>query len=388
MSGGPRACFVSALGPARDVRTFHLQARSLARAGWDVTVIGRDPGPRAVVDGVRIVPLPARRGLGRGLLQAQALRLALAVRADVTQVGEVELLPTALVLKRTARPVVYDCREDYPAYMRQKAWLPRRIRPAVAFAVDRLERLAARRLDAIITADEGTASRLRRHGGRIAVVHNFPRRDWITPAAADAPRAHDVLYHGSLPPYHLAELATVARLLARRMPSARWTIVGDPDSAPARDAFVREVAAAGLAHRVALRPRVAFTDVPALLRAARTAVVPLPDLAKFRRNLPMKLFEYMAAGVPAVASDLPPIRALLGDSGGAVLVPPGDHGAFADALAGLLRDPAAAAAQARRGRAVMEARLTWEHEEPRLVRLYAALLCGPGLQAAAPETLA
>jgi len=60
--------------------------------------------------------------------------------------------------------------------------------------------------------------------------------------------------------------------------------------------------------------------------------VPLPAAAKFRVNVPMKLFEYLAAGVAAVASDLPGTRALLDGSDAALLVPPGDHDAFADAL--------------------------------------------------------
>ncbi len=388
MTGGPRACMVSAIRPARDVRTYHAMARSLAEAGWDVTVIGREEGRHDCLDGIRILPLPTARGAGRGLVQARALRLALAARADVYQVTDVELLPAALLLKRTGRAVVYDCREDYPAYMLLKPWLPARLRPALGFAVDRVERVAARRLDAVITADEGTAARLRGHGARVAVVHNFPRREWFAPPAPGAWRPHDVVYHGSLPAYHLAGLAAIARALGALVPDACWTIVGRPDSAAAERAFAAALAAGGVAARVRLEPHLDFAAVPALLRRARTGVVPLPDVAKFRTNVPMKLYEYLAAGVPAVASDLPPQRRLLGGSGAAILVPPGDHRAFAEALAGLLRDPVHAAALARRGRALIEERCHWEREEPRLRRLYAALLCGPGLHQVAQETLA
>src|SRR5437016_2918841 len=95
----PRVCVLSVVRPARDVRTFHREARSLVRAGWDVTVIGRDGGPTTTVDGVRIVPLPAARGAGRVVAQARALRLALATHADVHHVTDVELLPAALLLR-------------------------------------------------------------------------------------------------------------------------------------------------------------------------------------------------------------------------------------------------------------------------------------------------
>src|SRR5262249_18063017 len=148
------------------------------------------------------------------------------------------------------------------------------------------------------------------------------------------PRATDVVYHGSLPAYHLEAMAEIAGALATRVPAARWTIVGEPDSPIARREFAMALARPGLADRVRLRGRVPFPEVKTILRDARTGLVPLPDVPKFRVNVPMKLFEYLAAGVPAVASDLPATRALLDGSDAAILVPPGDHAAFAEALAG------------------------------------------------------
>jgi glycosyltransferase involved in cell wall biosynthesis len=375
----PRACIVSAVRAACDVRTFHREARSLAAAGWDVTVVGCDAGPSRMVDGVRVVPLPRARGVRRALRQLRAFRIALAAHADVYQIADVELLPLALLLRRCGRSVIYDCIEDYPAYMELKAWIPPRLRPAARLSVAGVERFVAPRLDAVFTADEGTADRLRAWGARVSVLHNFPRRQDFTPPPFDAVRAHDVVYHGSLPPYHLLAMADIAGALARRAPAARWTIVGEPDSAPARAAFEAAIARHGLAGRVRLLGRVPFDDVPPLLRAARTGIVPLPDVPKFRTNVPMKLFEFLAAGVPAVVSDLPPTRRLLDGADVAVLVPPGDHGAFADAIAGLLGDRERAADLARRGREAIEARFHWEREERTLLTVYASLLCGPAL---------
>jgi glycosyltransferase involved in cell wall biosynthesis len=381
MTRRPRVCMVGIVRPAGDVRTLYRQAGSLARAGWDVTVIGREAGPVPAADGVRLVTFPAPRGVGRALRQATALRLALAADADVYQVTDMELLPVALVLKRLGRAVVYDCREDYAAYMLIKAWLPPRVRPLAAAAVSGLERFVCPRLDAVTTADEGTAVRLRATGAQVTVLFNFPRRDHFTPAPPGTPKPHDVVYHGSLPPYHLVELAGIATALARRRPGTRWTIVGRPDSAAAHDTFQATLESAGIAGDVRRTPPIRFTEVPAFLHAARTGVVPLPDVPKFRRNIAVKLFEYLGAGVPPVASDLPPVRALLGDGGGAVLVPPGDHAAFAAALADLLDRPEHAAAVARRGRELVLERFHWEAQEPKLLRLYADLLCGPGLGA-------
>jgi glycosyltransferase involved in cell wall biosynthesis len=320
------------------------------------------------------VPLPAAHGIGRVATQLRALRAARATRADVVQIADIELLPWAPLLRRAGRAVTYDCIEDYPAYMAIKSWLPRAVRPVAARTVARLERFVAPRVDAVFTADAGTADRLRGYGADVAVLHNFPRRDDFRPAPPDAPRPHDVVYHGSLPPYHLAALAEIACALGTRVPSARWTIVGAPDGDAARAAFAARVAEGGMGDRVRLAPRLGFDAIRDFLRGARTGVVPLPDVPKFRTNVPMKVFEYLAAGVPAVTSDLPPIRRVLDGTDAAILVPPGDAGAFADALAHLLTDQAAAAAQARRGRALVDERLHWEREERVLLARYATLL--------------
>src|SRR5689334_16516058 len=117
----PTACFVSIVRPARDMRTFHKEARSLAAGGWRVAVVGPEAESEADGDGIEVVPLRRAHGVGRAVLPLRALKRALATRADVYQVTDVELLPVAFVLKRLGRTVVYDCIEDYPAYMRQKA---------------------------------------------------------------------------------------------------------------------------------------------------------------------------------------------------------------------------------------------------------------------------
>jgi glycosyltransferase involved in cell wall biosynthesis len=384
MRASPRACIVSVVRPVRDVRTFHREARSLVAAGWEVVVVGRGAGGPAVDGGVHVLPLAVGSGARRVLAQLSAVRLALATRADVYAVADPELLPAALLLRRRGRAVIYDCIEDYPAYMALKAWLPPRTRRAAGKAVARIERLACRWLDAVITPDEGTAARLGTYGAPVAVVHNFPRRDEFAPPPGTT-RAHDVLYHGSLPAYHLRALAEIAGALARWVPHARWAVVGEPDSPTGRTEFETALAQAGVRGCVHLLPRVPFPQVPALVHTTRSGVVPLPDVAKFRTNLPMKLFEYMAAGVPAVASDLPPARALVRDGEGVVFAPPGDPRAFGDALSSLLADDARAERIGRRGREAVCDRFHWEREERTLLRVYAAALWGPGVRPVARE---
>jgi len=81
---------------------------------------------------------------------------------------------------------------------------------------------------------------------------------------------------------------------------------------------------------------------------------------------PLKLFDYMAAGVPIVASDLPALREVLTDEENALLVPPGEPDGLARAIERLLGDPALA--DCLRGRAFADvAAYTWDRRAERII---------------------
>jgi glycosyltransferase involved in cell wall biosynthesis len=119
--------------------------------------------------------------------------------------------------------------------------------------------------------------------------------------------------------------------------------------------------------RLAFHDRVPNRDVPAWIRACDVVTIPSPRTEFFSYcTSPMKLFEYMAAGAPIVATDLPAIREVLRHGDNALLAAPGNPAAFADALHVLLDDRACAARLAARARADVE-RFTWQHRAAALL---------------------
>ena len=99
----------------------------------------------------------------------------------------------------------------------------------------------------------------------------------------------------------------------------------------------------GAADRVELRGYLPYHRVAEELRHASVALLPLPDepVARYFTS-PLKLFDYMAAGVPIVASDLPALREVLRHEENALLAEAGNADAFAAAIRRLLTDPALA----------------------------------------------
>ena len=91
---------------------------------------------------------------------------------------------------------------------------------------------------------------------------------------------------------------------------------------------------------------------------------------------PVKLFEYMGAGLPVVASNFPLWRRLLGDLRCAIFVDPFNVREIADAVEFLLTHPQEAEAMGRRGQAAVRDHLNWASQFPTLVGLYKELVNG------------
>jgi glycosyltransferase involved in cell wall biosynthesis len=175
--------------------------------------------------------------------------------------------------------------------------------------------------------------------GRVHVIANavdparFPADVAPTRRVAGA---FTVGFLGGLRPWHglplLAE--AFARLHARR-PGSRLLVVGD---GPERERFESALCMHGVRHLAELTGAVAPEQVPGLLASMDAAVAPYAQHPQFYFS-PLKIYEYMAAGLPVVASRVGQVAEAIRDGETGLLCPPGDAGAIAGALTRLAGDP-------------------------------------------------
>jgi glycosyltransferase involved in cell wall biosynthesis len=91
-------------------------------------------------------------------------------------------------------------------------------------------------------------------------------------------------------------------------------------------------------------------------------------------GMPIKLFEYMAAGVPVIASNFPLWRSIVEGSGAGLIVDPEDPHAIASAMRWILANPSQAAAMGMRGRQAVLDRFNWNTEAAKLLAMYDRIL--------------
>lgn len=369
---GVRVCHLTSVHPVYDTRIFEKECLSLVAAGYDVHLVA----PAVESKRVRSVNIhavtPARDRLRRATMTtARVLVRALQVRARLYHLHDPELLPVGIVLRVLGRKVIYDVHEDVPADILDKHYLPRWTRTALSRIVDLVERVAARGLSQIVAATPAIARRF--PAARRVVVQNFPLAAEFAPTS-NTPytrRGPVATYVGLLQEIRgVLEMVRAVGQVATRQP-VRFVLAGRFDT-PALESRARALPAW---QHVDYRGAVPRASVAPLFAEARLGLVLFHPTANHVESQPNKLFEYLAAGLPVVASHFPLWRQIVEGAQCGLVVDPRDAGAIASAIGWLLDHPAEAEAMGARGREMVRERLNWSREESALLDCYARILC-------------
>ncbi len=353
--------------PSRDIRIFEKECRSLARAGYEVVLIAQAEREETI-EGVRIVPLPKPSGrLQRvfGLL-GQLHALALRENADLYHFHDPEVMFVGFRLKRAGFKVVYDVHENMPQdILHSKPYIPRALRRILSAGAMRMENRAGQCFDGIVTVTEHFRQRF--PAEKTAVVQNYPILDEFMGLGEQpyADRSNVIVFTGGLTRSRCA----VAMVDAMAGLDARLEVVG---AAPSPDLKLELENSTGWS-KTNFRGRVPLSEAQGLLANARIGLVlnmPREDYVEISTN---KLFEYMAAELPVVVSDIASWRRIVEEAGCGIVANTTSGEGIARACSELLQDPALATEMGRRGGIAAREKYSWATEERNLLDLYQML---------------
>jgi glycosyltransferase involved in cell wall biosynthesis len=365
-----RIVHLSSAHPRFDTRIFVKQCRSLASHGHEVALVVADGLGDACRDGVRIVDVGRSSGRRERMLRStrRVGRAALALDADVYQLHDPELIPVGLRLALLGCKVVFDAHEDVPSQLLDKPYLSPRSARLLSRAYGLLERSALRRFDGVLAATPLIRDRLSRHNPLTVDVNNFPRAEEFLRAPAAEGARDSFCYVGSISAIRgVRELVQACALLAT---PARLSLAGS-FAEPELEAEVRR--APGW-RRVDALGHLDRGGVAAVMERAFAGLVTLLPTASYRDALPVKMFEYMAAGIPVIASDFPLWREIVEGSRCGLCVDPRNPQAIAAAIDHLASHPRLAREMGANGRRAVLERYNWENEADKLIAFYSDLL--------------
>ncbi|GAA1389611.1 glycosyltransferase family 4 protein [Luteococcus peritonei] len=356
-----RIVHLSTVHHSWDNRILNKECRALAEAGLDVhLVISADEDRTS--HGVQVHAI-RRRGRVARLFgsQAESWRALRRLRPAVLHVHDPELIPLAAAWQRTSGcRFVYDAHEDLVKQIATKPYLRGRKGALARGAARRLLRLADARCDAVVAVVPEIAeafSTTRRGAPRpVLVVRNLPwSSDFRCADVAANPRL--AVYTGDVS----VERGVDKMLDAiRHVPGARLLVAGRALVPEQRLRAAEQVDYLGL---------VPPAELPGIIARARVGLIFLERLPNYEGSLPTKVFEYMASGIPFLATDFDYWQQLFGGVEAGVFVDTDDPEAVRAALTSLLDDPEECARLGRNGRAAVEQRFGFENDARLLVEL-------------------
>lgn len=355
-----------------DTRIWVKQVATLRDAGLLSAYEVADGDGDAVSDGVTIRDLGESDGRGfwpRVRLVLRATRLNGSRRGEVVHFHDPLFLPGAIWLKLKGRRIVYDVHEDYPRQVLN--WLlPSYIRYGASTTYTFLEWVAGWLFDGIVAATPKIAERFPE--GKTVVVQNFPILEELVvrDTLPYADRPPNFVYVGGISSIRGAK--EMVQAISKVPDYYRATLQLAGSFSP--DSLVKELHQLPGWGNTKYLGWVTRPQVASLLGAARAGLVLFHPAPNHIDAQPNKMFEYMAAGLPVIASDFPLWREIVNGAGCGLLVDPLNPTEIAKAMKWMLDHPEEVAAMGCRSRRAVEERYNWDREAEKLLAFYHRLL--------------
>jgi glycosyltransferase involved in cell wall biosynthesis len=370
MNKPPIVCHFTSVHPAGDTRIFVKECRSLARAGFQVVLVAAN-AESGVKDGVRIIGVHTSGGrLRRMIFGARAVfRAALSVDADIYHFHDPELLRFAGRLRRAGKTVVYDSHEDLPRQVAHKHYIPSWLKPLISGVAEFLEDRWTRKCHAVITATAHIRDRFARFHELAVDVCNYPSLEELPEPDFSRERGRVACYIGSI-----TEVRGIREKVEMMNGADFRLLLGGPFSP--RELLEEMKSRPGWAN-VQYEGPLNREQVVDMLGRSAVGLVTMHNSPNYAEALPVKMFEYMAAGIPVITNVIPLWKRIAEENGCGIAVDISDADAFRKAVKELLDDPGRMRAFGRAGRHAVESRYNWGVEEKKLIALYRRLAVQP-----------
>jgi glycosyltransferase involved in cell wall biosynthesis len=365
-----RVCHLTSVHRADDIRIFVKECVSLAAAGFDTHLVA--PAEKNYTEkGVHVhgISKAGGRRISRMWKTVNAVyQKAIEINADIYHLHDPELLRIALKLKRKGKKVIYDAHEDVPKQILAKHWIPGPFRNFFARIFRHYENQKVSRLSGVITSTPGIRDRLLKVNKNCTDINNYPLLSEFQEASQNTVR-NGICYIGGI-----TEKRGIMQLLNILSKEKNITLELAGAFSPA-----------GLEVKVTSHPNwrwvtyhglVNRKQICEILSRCKVGMVTLLPTPNHLESQPIKMFEYMAAGLPVIASDFPFWKQIVEKKVCGICVNPFDEKAIQKAVIYLLNHPEEAQKMGENGRNAVLNEYNWEAESKKLVAFYQSI-CRP-----------
>lgn len=362
-----KICHMTSVHESLDDRIFLKEAVSAVQEGYETYIVAQ--GESFQKSGVKIV------GIGRWdvsrlqrmiVISNKIFQKAKLIDADVYQFHDPELLPYGKKLKKLGKKVIYDSHEDVPRQIMAKEWIPLFARKIISFFYDKYEKNTAKKFDRIITATPHIEKVFADRKCTAVAVRNYPILDDIQGDNTDYfTREQKICYAGGLTKQR--GITQIVRAIEDE--TVTLSLAGNLDRA-----YEEELKEEPGWKNVYLCGFLDREEICHLYKESRIGIAVLLRTPNHVNALAIKLFEYMAAGIPLICSDFPLWKDIVQGSQCGICVPPERTEEIKKAVRYLLDNPDEAKKMGDNGKKAVSEQYNWNKEKTRLLEVYKDLM--------------
>ncbi|MBR5485847.1 MAG: glycosyltransferase [Oscillospiraceae bacterium] len=358
-----RVCIMTSVYGAKDVRIYEKEAKTLAKNGYEVILINSYEEGREYGVVFRRADVPNGRLARMAAAWIIYFRRAYDSQAAICHFHDPELIMAGLLLRLMGRKVIYDVHEDLPKQLLYKPYLTGEMRRFFSKAAELFEERAANFFNVNLCATEQIAKRFE----NAVVLHNYPSQKELERYKKQIipykQRKKLFCYIGAISEHRgifnildAVQGSDVSVMLAGSFEDENLKM-----RCQIHKGF-KNVEYMGVLNR---------EEVFSLLGECRGGLLLLEATQNYLESMPIKMFEYLAAGVPVICSDFPLWRQLLGDA--AIFVDPNNPAEVLDAMCDLLKNEQKGEELSKKGIELAEKHFVFENEQHRLLNIYGKL---------------
>lgn len=363
-------CHLTSAHPRNDSRIFLKMCKGLAKRGKRVSLIVADGIGDEHLDGVNIfdVGIPKNR-LRRMLYSTQAVyKKALDLKADIFHVHDPELLLIALKLSKSGAKVVFDSHEDMVKTILVSPYLPSLSSKIISKVYEVFERFVCKRIAGVIGATPHIESLFKEFAKNTVYVNNYPILGRDVTESTNQKKKAEICYVGSIDVTRgIDEIMSSLELVKGEV---NLNLAGQYST----KALETRVKKSAVYCRIRDYGYVGPGQVSEIYKNSIAGIVTLHPIPTFLVSLPIKIFEYMEAGLPFIISDFPYWREMLKGYNCCVFVNPLDPGEIAGAIDFYLENRVLAQEMGAIGKKLVYEKFNWKQEEEKLIGFYELII--------------
>ena len=360
-----KICHITTVHPRYDVRIFIKECKSLAKKYEDVNLIVADGKGDEIVDGIKFFDVGKPSGRIQRMLKfpRKAFHKALEINADIYHFHDSELLSTGVKLAKRGKIVIYDSHEDLPRQILTKPWIPKPLRKTASRIAERTENRKVRQLSAVVAATPHIKERFGKvTSAPVRNVNNYPVLDEIKFNQSWDGKENTVCYVGGL--FYTRGIHEMVAAIGK---TSSKLILGGKFSPESLQKSIKQEKGWENVEYLGFIDREKVNEV---LRKSAAGLIILHPMPSYIDSLPVKMFEYMAAGIPIICSDFPLWKDIVESAECGVCVNPFDTEAIANEITRFCNDKETAKKMGENGRKAVEETYNWATQEKELYDLY------------------